>query len=225
MFKAKVFVTTIALEVSLFVFPGVSSADSYYTVNQGDTLWKISRMYNTTVEKIISLNSLGSSMIHPGQNLLVGTGASDNENAIQTNGSSSFNQANQVKPVSRSSDRLEEILDYSHSFIGVPYVAGGGSPGGFDCSGFTKYVFANFNIDLPRTAAGQFSAGQAVPASEAKRGDLVAFKTGSYISHIGIYIGGDKFISATSSKGVAVTSVYGPYWHDHFLGFSRIIPS
>ncbi len=225
MFKAKVFVTTIAIGVSFFVLPGIASANAHYTVNQGDTLWKISKMYGTTVENIMSLNNLGSDMIHSGQELLIGTDASCTVQAKPTTGSSSLNQANPVEAVSRSSDRIEEILNYSYSFIGVPYVAAGGSPRGFDCSGYTKYIFAHFNIDLPHTAADQYNIGKVIPANEAKPGDLVAFKTGSYISHIGIYLGGNKFISATSSKGVAVASVYGPYWQDHLLGFARIIPS
>lgn len=218
MSKAKVFVTSLALGISLFMLPGHSFANTYYTVNKGDSLWTISRMYNTTVEKITSLNGLNSITIHPGQKLLV---APESNDALQAQ---KVGQVNPVSQASRSSDRIEEILDYARSFQGVPYVAAGGSPSGFDCSGFTKYVFAHFGFNLPRTAGGQYSMGQAIPSSEAKPGDLVAFKTGSYISHIGIYTGSGKFISATSSQGVDITSVNGSYWKDHFLGFSRIIP-
>ncbi|WP_347490325.1 C40 family peptidase [Desulfoscipio sp. XC116] len=217
MSKAKVFITSLALGVSLFMLPGQSFADTYYTVNKGDSLWTISRMYDTTVEKIVSLNGLGSITIYPGQKLLV-TSAGNNSQAQKTN------QVNPISQVSRSSDRIGEILDYARSFQGVPYAAAGGSPSGFDCSGFTKFVYARFGLSLPRTAGEQYAMGQAVSSSEAKPGDLVAFKTGSYISHIGIYMGSGKFISATSSQGVDITSVYGSYWKDHFLGFSRIIP-
>jgi len=219
MSKAKVFFTSIALGVSLLVLPGISSANTYYTVNQGDNLWRISKVYGTTVENLKSLNGLSSDTIRSGQKLLVGTSAGGVVQNVQTTAT------NPNKPVSRSSDRIQEIIAYSYNFIGVPYVSGGMSPSGFDCSGYIKYVFGNFNINMPRTAAEQYQAGQAVSVSEAKPGDLVAFKTGSYISHIGIYLGGDKFISATSSRGIAVASVYDPYWGDHFLGYSRIIPS
>ncbi|AGL03355.1 LysM peptidoglycan-binding domain-containing C40 family peptidase [Desulfoscipio gibsoniae] len=227
MSKAKVFITSLALGASLFILPAPSLANTYYTVNQGDNLWKISRMYSTTVEKIMSLNGLGSSTIHPGQKLLVVPDGSNNavNQTSQSSQAGTASQANTVQPVSRSGDRIDEILDYSRSFIGVPYVSAGGSPSGFDCSGYTKYVFAHFGIDLPRTAGEQYNAGQVLSASEAKPGDLVAFKTGSYITHVGIYLGNDKFISATSGKGVAIASVYGSYWKDHLLGYSRIIPS
>ncbi|TYO93355.1 peptidoglycan endopeptidase LytE [Desulfallas thermosapovorans DSM 6562] len=199
----------------MFILPGHSSADTYHTVNSGDSLWKISRIYNTTVEKITSLNALDSITIYPGQRLLVVPGSSAGGDAVQAG------MANQV---SRNRDRIDEIIDYARSFLGVPYVSAGGSPSGFDCSGYTKYVFARFGIDLPRTAAQQYHMGQAIPASEARPGDLVAFKTGDYISHIGIYTGNGNFISATSSNGVDITPVYGSYWKDHLLGFSRIIP-
>lgn len=216
MSKAKVFFTSLALGMSLFMLPGQSSADTYHTVNSGDSLWKISRIYNTTVETITSLNALDSITIYPGQRLLVVPGNSAGDNTVRAAG-----MPNQV---SRNVDRIDEIIDYARSFLGVPYVPAGGSPGGFDCSGYTKFVFAKFGVDLPRTAAQQYHMGQAIPASEARPGDLVAFKTGDYISHIGIYTGNGNFISATSSKGVDITPVYGSYWKDHFLGFSRIIP-
>jgi len=67
MSKAKVFFTSIALGVSLFVLPGISSADTYYTVNQGDNLWRISKVYGTTVENLKSLNGLSSDTIRSGQ--------------------------------------------------------------------------------------------------------------------------------------------------------------
>lgn len=219
--KARLFLTSVALGVFLLVSPGISSADTYYTVNQGDNLWRISRMYSTSVENIMFLNGMTSNTIHPGQQLLVASGAG----TVQAKPPTWTSQVDPVQTASRSSDRVTELIDYSKTFIGVPYVSAGMSPSGFDCSGFTKYVFAHFNINLPRTAAEQYNVSQAVSTGEAKPGDLVAFKTGSYISHVGIYLGGDQFISATSSKGVAIASIYGSYWKERFLGFARVIPS
>lgn len=180
-------------------------------------------MYSTSVESIVSLNGMASNIIHPGQQLLVNVGAG----TVQAKQPSltNTNRANLVQPVSRSGGRVGELIDYSKTFIGVPYVSSGMSPSGFDCSGFTKYIFAHYNINLPRTAAEQYNSSQAVSTSEAKPGDLVAFKSGGYISHVGIYLGGDKFISSTSSKGVAIASIYGSYWKERFLGYARVIPS
>jgi peptidoglycan endopeptidase LytE len=114
-------------------------------------------------------------------------------------------------------------LDYAKTFIGTPYRSGGSSPKGFDCSGYTSYVYKNFGIDLPRTAADQYNYGQVVSAAEAKPGDLVAFKSGGSISHVGIYMGGGKFIHSSSSRGIMISEVYDSYWGKKVLGFSRVM--
>ena len=215
MFKAGLLICTVVLGGSLAVLPAVSQAAAAHTVSQGDTLWAISQQYGTTVESIMVANDMNSTVIHPGQTLLVEKGVANSRTTTQS-----------VKPatVSRSGDRIQEIIDYAKSLTGSPYSGGGNTPSGFDCSGYTKYVFANFGVNIPRTAAEQYRAGQAISSSEAKPGDLVVFSSGGYISHVGIYLGNSQFISSTSSRGVIATSIYGPYWGEHFYGFSRIIP-
>ncbi len=87
-----------------------------------------------------------------------------------------------------------EIVSYAKTLIGTPYVHGGSSPKGFDCSGFTQYVYAHFGGNLPRTSAGQYGCGTFVDKSQLQPGDLVFFKSSSRISHVGIYVGGGSFI-------------------------------
>ena len=101
-----------------------------------------------------------------------------------------------------------EIVAYAKKFIGTPYRHGGASPDGFDCSGFTQYVFAHFGGNLPRTAAGQFNCGTFVEKSELEPGDLVFFKSSSRISHVGIYVGGGSFIHAPQSGDDVKTSSF-----------------
>lgn len=91
-------------------------------------------------------------------------------------------------PVSAS---VAAVVDYARQFVGTPYVYGGSTPAGFDCSGFTSYVFAAVGISLPRSSSAQAGAGTVVPADQAQPGDLVWWP-----GHIGIYTGGGNHIAA-----------------------------
>jgi cell wall-associated NlpC family hydrolase len=114
------------------------------------------------------------------------------------------------------------IVQTSFQYVGVPYVFGGTTPSGFDCSGFVRYVYANAGISLPRAADEQFESGYAV--SNLQPGDLVFFSTYTYgASHSGIYLGNGKFISATSSSGVRIDNLYDGYWGSCYIGARRVI--
>ena len=109
-----------------------------------------------------------------------------------------------------TSTKGEEIVAYAKTFLGKPYVYGGSSPSGFDCSGFTSYVYKHFGYTLSRSAAGQASNGTKVEKSELQPGDLVIFKNNSLtkIGHVGIYIGDNKMIHASEPKtGVIITDI------------------
>lgn len=107
--------------------------------------------------------------------------------------------------VTTSSGLGQQIVDYAKQFIGTPYVYGGNGPNGFDCSGFTKYVFKHFGYTLNRTATDQLSNGTAVSKGELQVGDLVFFNNGytsKPVSHVGIYVGGGQFIHASTNQYV-----------------------
>lgn len=128
------------------------------------------------------------------------------------------------QPVLSSSKDVNQILQVAQSYRGVPYVFGGTTPSGFDCSGYTRYVFAKAGINLPRMADEQYGVGVYVPKGNLRPGDLVFFETYTDgVSHSGIYIGNDKFISATSSRGVAVADINDSYWGSRYVGARRII--
>lgn len=132
----------------------------------------------------------------------------------------------ETSPVEYSglSAHVPEMIQYAHRFQGVPYVFGGTTPDGFDCSGYTRYVFEKIGVDLPRSADEQYMVGKKVSRMNLKPGDLVFFETYEPgPSHSGIYIGGDKFISATSSRGVAVASLSDDYWGPRYLGAKRVL--
>ncbi|MBU8905933.1 C40 family peptidase [Desertibacillus haloalkaliphilus] len=127
--------------------------------------------------------------------------------------------------VSSTYASADEIIANAKKQIGVPYQFGGSSPSGFDCSGFIYYVFDQSGIQLPRTASDQYNAGTSVSKSELKKGDLVFFETYKPgPSHSGIYVGDNKFIHASSSRGITISSVNDPYyWAPRYLGAKRVL--
>lgn len=121
-----------------------------------------------------------------------------------------------------------EVINVAEDQLGVPYVWAGNSPDGFDCSGFTSYVYAKIGISLPRRAADQYKEGTAVKEKDVKPGDLVFFDNGSGISHVGIVISeaGEplKMIHSASSKGIIVTDVStSEYWQARLYGFATYL--
>ncbi|UOF88903.1 NlpC/P60 family protein [Fodinisporobacter ferrooxydans] len=124
----------------------------------------------------------------------------------------------------RTSDVRTKIIQIAKGLEGTPYAWGGTSPSGFDCSGFTKYVFSQIGIDLPRTSEDQYNNGTSIDKSALKPGDLVFFNTyGSGASHVGIYLGGGNFIHAASEK-VQIDSIDNPYyWQSRYVGAKSVI--
>jgi peptidoglycan DL-endopeptidase CwlO len=110
------------------------------------------------------------------------------------------------------------------SLRGAPYRDGGTDPAGFDCSGFTQYVFAQYGIALPRNVREQYREGKSVRPEELEAGDLVFFTTTDPgVSHVGIAVGGDEFVHAPSSTGVVrVERLSSRYWADRFLDAKRV---
>lgn len=111
------------------------------------------------------------------------------------------------------------------SLRGTPYRNGGSDPGGFDCSGFVKYVYQQNGVAVPRTVTEQFRAGRQVGGPQLEPGDLVFFSTVSAgASHVGIVIGGDEFVHAPSSTGeVRVERLSASYWSTRFVGARRVL--
>lgn len=117
-----------------------------------------------------------------------------------------------------------EIVNYAKQFVGNPYLYGGTSlTNGTDCSGFTQSVFKHFGIGINRTSSSQYSNGVAIKVSELQAGDLVFFGYSGSISHVGIYIGDNKIIHAsTSSTGIIVSNLYDK-GNKPFIGCRRIL--
>jgi cell wall-associated NlpC family hydrolase len=130
------------------------------------------------------------------------------------------------------------IVSYSNTFLGMPYLWGGTTPalfdttgkylsGGFDCSGFVQYIYKNFDMNLPRTTMEQVNEGASVNINSLETGDLVFFKTNpavpSEISHVGIYIGNNKFMHSPKDNDAIKISELTGYYKDNFVIGKRLI--
>ena len=119
------------------------------------------------------------------------------------------------------------VVEYAKQYLGYKYVSGGASPStGFDCSGFTSYVYKHFGITLNRSSKDQIKNGVAVEKSNLQPGDIVIFNNSAntVIGHVGIYVGGDNFIHAANpSEGVRITSLSSSYYKIRYVGARRVI--
>lgn len=116
----------------------------------------------------------------------------------------------------------DKVTNTAKSMLGIRYVWGGTTPNGFDCSGFVNYVFDQYGIDLPRTSLDMYdSVGQSVIGLQA--GDLVFFKIGKSTTHVGIYLGDGQFVSATTSAGTKIDSIFSSYWGPKYIGAKRVL--
>ncbi len=195
---------------------------TYYTVRPGDTLSDLARTYHVTVAALATANSLGSpDNIRVGQILRIpGPSASPHETpaAKPLPSPSRF-------PNPQARDLLiRRITTAAQEFVGTPYVWGGTSRSGVDCSGLVYSLYSPYEPNLPRTSYGQFTVGSSVTRADLAPGDLVFFDTdGSGASHVGIYIGDGQFVTVSSSAGRAVIArLDNPYWAYHYIGARRI---
>ena len=120
------------------------------------------------------------------------------------------------------SGKGSNVVATAQQYIGSKYIYGGTTPKGFDCSGFTSYVYKLHGVSLSRTAAGQYSNGVAVNRSDLQPGDLVMFGR-SGINHVAIYVGGGKIVhAANASRGVTIDTINSGYYNKTYVGARRI---
>ncbi|QBK26330.1 LysM peptidoglycan-binding domain-containing C40 family peptidase [Ureibacillus thermophilus] len=191
-------IASFVLGTSFFLSTTSGAFAATYTVKSGDTLYSIAKKYNTTYQEIMELNGLTSTLIKVGQKL-------------EVNGTDNLTENPNLKAV-----------ELAKKYIGVPYVFGGSSPSGFDCSGFIYYVYKNAGKSISRETAADYYQ-KATKVTSPKVGDLVFFSN-TYkkgISHVGIYIGDGQMINASSS-GVKIESIKTGYWKNRLSGYGRI---
>jgi hypothetical protein len=134
-----------------------------------------------------------------------------------------------LKPIDKKLPHEDQIVCFAKNYLGIPYIYGGKSDQGFDCSGFTGYVLEEFGYNLPRSARDQYAALEKVPLKKAKKGDLVFFgKSKSRIIHVGFVISEEgeelTMLHASSSRGIMVSNVEtNVYWKQRLISAGRII--
>lgn len=117
--------------------------------------------------------------------------------------STNYSRGGGTTVVPPSSANTGDVVSYAMKFLGTPYVWGGTSPSGFDCSGFVQYVYSHCGVGLPRTSESQMGQGNSVPRDQLQPGDLVFFRSGG---HVGIYVGGGSYIHAPHTGDVVKIS-------------------
>jgi len=206
------FAIAVVFCATLAPLAGRADASSTYVVRPGDTLWAVAHRLGVTVTDLASANRLSSAApIHPGQPLVV-------PDAVTTSRSGS---ARTALP-SRGTGFRATVVQAALRFLGRPYQWSGIGQRGFDCSGLVFRVFEATGMALPHSSFAQYRIGTPVAAAALAGGDLVFFRTHNRgPSHVGIYIDGSRFVHASASRGVIVSSLNEPYYRARYLGARR----
>ncbi len=125
--------------------------------------------------------------------------------------------------------KTDSLIQFALHYQGIPHRRGGTTPRGFDCSGFTQYVYGYVDIPLNRSAATQFDQGTEISSEQLQKGDLVFFRIGRRINHVGVVTEvtpeESTFIHVSSSNGVKLDNLQNPYYKKYFVGARRVILS
>ncbi|TNE36411.1 NlpC/P60 family protein [bacterium] len=155
---------------------------------------------------------------------------SDNLDDIKTYGNLIYDGSKQIiealeeelKTENKSNKFEGKLLNSSKKWLGTPYQYGGTSHSGIDCSGFVLNVYEDMGYELPRTSQQQYGYTTKISSGEKQIGDLVFFRRGSDIGHVGIYLGSNKMIHASTSRGVIIQDLNNEYLQRTFAGFGRV---
>jgi len=214
----------------------------YYTVKNGDTLSAITRKTGVPVKQIMALNTIHPKSLRIGRKLVLAksTQLSENE-SIDEDGEDVEDDENGGKKgdlaqLEKEQQKQEELLGkwrnpderqlfvkVATGFLGAPYRLGGSSLKGIDCSAFVRKIYQIFDIDLPRDARAQSKVGMSIDREELVEGDLVFFRTRRPLGHVGIYIGNNEFVHASSTNRVVrIDRLDTPYFQKRFQRAVRI---
>ena len=224
------------------------ASGAVYKVKKSETLSRIAKKTGVSVAELKRLNGLRGSKVKAGKVLVLREHEPAEEpkvkvvRKLQLRHPDLFNekdyeqslleltalepeqQVDLAKNAELKVDNLKELKKSAYGFLGTRYRFGGSSRSGIDCSSFVQHVFRDLEVSLPRTAREQFEVGNAVAPGDLQKGDLIFFATyASYPSHVGIYLGNNKMIHASSrDRRVVISSLNTSYYRSRFLGAKRI---
>lgn len=219
-----------------------------HRVKKGETLTMIAKRTGVSLKELKRLNGLRGNRVKPGQVLSLKRSEDEPRAASTTRRplihTELFSEEEYERTLAELTDsETEKGVDFSknvelgnkeeatsllkkraYSFLGTRYRFGGSSRSGIDCSSFVQQVFRGMDVNLPRTAREQFQVGDVVSPADLQKGDLVFFQTyARFASHVGIYLGGNKMIHASSrDRRVVISTMKTPYYLSRFLGAKRI---
>ncbi|KAF0217555.1 MAG: hypothetical protein FD174_3234 [Geobacteraceae bacterium] len=219
-----------------------------YKVRKGETLSRIAKKTGVPVSELKRLNGLTKSRVKAG--LILALKEAEPADEAKQRGAKrvylrhsdlfsekdyeqSLTDLTEVDPgqpvdltknLELKTDNVKMLKKTAYGFLGTRYRFGGSSKNGLDCSAFVQKVFRELEVSLPRSAREQFEVGNKVSPGDLQKGDLVFFHTyAPYASHVGIYLGDNRMIHASSrDRRVVVSSIDTPYYRSRFLGARRI---
>lgn len=199
-------------------------ATASHTVVKGDTLSKIAKQYNVIVKDIKDWNGLKTDTIYIGQVLKLSSVASIPENeTVHNNGSSDAGTITSKDPAANGQAIYKKTVEVAKSLVGTPYLYGGNTSEGLDCSGLIYYAFNQGGLKIGRDSSEGYFYGKTTQVKNPVAGDLVFFQN-TYkdgISHMGIYLGNNKFVHA-GSDGVEISDVTYSYWSTRLVAYKRL---
>jgi len=218
---------------------GKEHAPHIYTARKGDTIIKVAGHFSKRAKDLKEINGLKGNSLKPGQKILLAGKPSGKRGktskmhrgyAWETSSAANFARLKEVRKFTASEDLLaglsieERLVLFAKKMLHFPYHFGGNGAMGLDCSAYVQKVFSFVGQSIPRSAREQFNLGETIDREDLEMGDLVFFSTyASFPSHVGIYLGNDLFIHASSvSRQVTINSLETPYYVRRYIGAKRI---
>ncbi len=219
---------------------------AYYTVKKGDNLALISKKTGIPVNQIMAINKIRPKSLRIGQKLALAKAprnatttpdeqalmSDDDEEGDDDDIAANVDVADLQKENETSAELLGKwgspderklFVKVATGFLGAPYRLGGSTVRGIDCSAFVRKMYQFFDISLPRTAREQSNVGLSVDKNELLEGDLVFFRTRKPVGHVGIYVGNNEFVHASSrDKVVRIDNLDSPYFNKRFIRAVRV---